>query len=387
MTKLAIKAIHAANMALARFTSNRRRKALQFYATAGKRPKRFRGWNLLLLLLTGGASFGNMPHSFAHASEGKSTKYERTEVHMGSPFTIVFYSDDENVANRAMERSFARIAQLDKVLSDYDLESEASRLCASAPHAAPVSVSSDLYAILAVSAELHAKTSGAFDVTVGPVTKLWRRARRQQELPNQDQLAEALSAVGMETVKLDQAQQRVRITKAGVRLDFGGIGQGFAADEVVKILSELGIRQCLVNASGDVVALDPPPGKEGWKVALVGLQDKSESPREYVYLKNGCITTSGDAFQSVEIDGKRYSHIVDPATGLGGSRRISATVFAKSGAEADALATALCVIPVENALKILKREFSTTEALILELRDAKPVVTATKGFPPRKPIP
>ena len=361
---------------------------VRFRGEAGK-PKQFKKFLLALLLLwIGGMSFALTQRSAGQEPSPpvKWQRFERTEVHMGSPFKVVFYSDDEKLANRAFERAFGRIAQLDKVLSDYDLESETNKLCASAPHVDFQPVSSDLIAVLTISTELGSKTESAFDVTVGPLTKLWRRTRRQKELPANEVLTEALSATGLDGISLNATRTAVRLTKKDMRLDFGGIGQGFAADEVLKILSEMGIPRALVNASGDVVAGEAPPGEKGWKVALAGLEPKTKSPSSFVWLSRGSITTSGDAFQSVEIDGKRYSHIVDPKTGLGMQRRISATTYAKSGTIADALATALCVLPTKKGFDILAREFTGAEALILEMDGQERIETASRNFPHREPI-
>ncbi len=355
-------------------------------AEAGKHKRHARVALAAILLLLGGMNLGNLARLVAQQPTSKLQRFEQTEVHMGSPFKIVFYSDNEKLANRAFERAFQRISQLDKALSDYDLESETNRICASAPHATPQAISTELFKALELSANFTMQTDGAFDVTVGPLTKLWRRARRQKEMPDKKLLSEALAAVGMESIKLDAAQSTVQLTKPGIRLDFGGIGQGYAADEVLRILSEMGIRQALVNASGDVVALDPPPGEKGWKVALAGPQPKTKPPTTFVWLSNAAITTSGDAFQSVEIDGNHYSHIVDPKTGLGSDRRIAATCCAPNGAAADALATALGVLPTKKGLEMLARKFPEAQALVVELKGDEVVETATAGFPQRQPI-
>lgn len=353
---------------------------------AGKRNRCFGVSLATILLLVGGVNLGAEAPLAAQQPTASLQKFEKTEVHMGAPFKIVFYSDDEKVANRAFERAFERIAQLNKVLSDYDLESETSRLCAGAPHLASQTVSADLFEVLAISDEISRQTNGAFDVTVGPLTKLWRRARRQKELPEKAQLSEALRAVGRDGLDLDRAKKSVRLTKTAMRLDFGGIGQGYAADEVLKILSGMGITRALVNASGDVVALEAPPSEKGWKVAIAGLQPKTEPPKSFVWLRNGSITSSGDAFQSVEIDGKRYSHIVDPKTGLGVDRRIAATCYAPSGTIADALATALCVLPAKQGMEIISREFPGVEILVVEGVGDEVTETASPGFPMRMPI-
>lgn len=340
----------------------------------------------MMALLVGGTNRGRLALAQAVTPAAELRRFEKTEVHMGSPFTIIFYCADEKVANAAFSAAFNRISKLDKILSDYDLESETSRICASAPQEAPVAVSKDLAHVLARSADISAQSKGAFDPSIGALTRLWRQARRQKQIPDPKKLKEALNLSGMGHIKLDAAKATVQIDAAGVRLDFGGIGQGYAADEVIRILTELGIKHCLVNASGDVIAREPPPGEQGWKVALTGLQPRGEAPTHFVWLKNAAMTTSGDAFQFVEIDGKRYSHLVDPKTGLGISRRISATVFAPTCMLADAWATVLCILPRDQGVETLQNAVPGAEALILEQQDGETLEKVTAGFPRRNAI-
>jgi thiamine biosynthesis lipoprotein len=228
---------------------------------------------------------------------------------------------DEAAAQVAFAAAFQKIADLDGSMSDYNTQSELSRLSASSPHTKPVEVTHDLWQILYIARSVSRDSEGAFDVSVGPITRLWRQARREKKLPDAEKLQTALAAVGYKHIRLSeiskvQRPETVQLTKPHMRLDLGGIAQGFAADRALQVLQRHGITRAIVNASGDIVAGDPPPGERGWKVAL-GALDPTKPPTEFVMLANASISTSGDAFQYTEVDGVRYSHIVDPKTGIG----------------------------------------------------------------------
>jgi thiamine biosynthesis lipoprotein len=287
---------------------------------------------------------------FALASE--------TQKHMGTDFTVQFYYlKGKQNPQPAMAAAFAKIAALDKMMSDYDPESELSKLGASSPHQQPVAVSPDLYDILVEAEPVSSVTDGAFDVTVGPITRLWRQARRQKKLPDADKLKEALAAVDWKSVQTSmmRADKKdaafVVLKKAKMRLDLGGIAQGYAADKAFEIFQASAFSRALVNASGDIRVGDAPPGKPGWKIGLTGLNPKGEPPTRFVVLANAAISTSGDAFQFVEVEGKRYSHIVDPKTGMGLTTPMSVTVIAPDCTTADAFASALCVMGLEGTKK------------------------------------
>jgi thiamine biosynthesis lipoprotein len=237
-------------------------------------------------------------------------------------------------------------------MSDYRETSELMALCQQAG-GPPVSVSEDLFRILSRSQELARLTGGAFDVTVGPVARLWRRARRTGELPDPQRLARARELVGDDKLHLDEKTRSVRLEKSGMLLDLGGIAKGYAADEAISVLQRHGIRRALVAAGGDLVASDPPPGASGWAVAIASLAATEEAPARHLSLRRMAVSTSGDAEQYVEIHGVRYSHIVDPRTGLGVTGRTSVTVVARNGTTSDALATAASVLGPERGLELI----------------------------------
>jgi thiamine biosynthesis lipoprotein len=294
-----------------------------------------------------------LPLSLAADEKPPLVRYEQVQPHMGTQFAIALYAADEETARKAFEAAFARIGELDDRMSDYDATSELSRLGQASPTAAPVKLSDDLWTVLAASQDLSRRTDGAFDVTVGPLTQLWRRARRQKEAPPQDRLRDALAAVGYQHLRLIDDERTAELLKAGMRLDLGAIAKGFAGDEALAAMEKCGVVRGLVNGGGGLSLGDPPPGEQGWKVGVAPLQAQAE-PSRVLLLANCGIATSGDAWQFVEIDGVRYSHIVDPRTGLGLTTRSSVTVVANSGMLADGLATAASVLGPEKGLRLIE---------------------------------
>jgi FAD:protein FMN transferase len=281
-------------------------------------------------------------------------RFEFTEPHMGTAFTIVLYTGDEATASRASKAAFERIKSLDQTLTDYDPNSELMKLCAQAGGPA-VAVSPDLFEVLARSKALYERSEGVFDISIAPVVRLWRRARREKKLPDAELLARARALVGGDAIKLDPTSRTVQLTRSGMKLDVGGIAKGYASEEAIKILKREGVASALVAGSGDIVVSDPPPGKPGWTIAVAPLKaesDGTEGPT--ILLKNAAVSTSGDAEQFVEIDGVRYSHVVDPKTGLGLTERRSVTVIAPEGITADGLDTAACILGPDKGLALIE---------------------------------
>ena len=305
--------------------------------------------------------------SFASTASGETLqRFEFTRVEMAVPFRIVLYAPHEAAARAASEEAFERIAELNDVLSDYLPTSELRRLCATAGEGRAVPVSDDLWRVLA-SAQHYAQLSdGAFDVTVGPVVRLWRRARRIRELPDPDLLAAAQRAVGYHLMRLDSVTRSVELTAPEMLIDLGAIGKGYAVDEALEVLAAHGITRAMVDGGGDLAVGDPPPSAEGWLIAVAPLE-ADQPPEMYLYLSHAAIATSGDAWQAVEIDGVRYSHLVDPRTAMAMTEPTSVTVVAADCLSADALASAVSILGPEEGLRIVDEE-ETAAALVARQR-------------------
>lgn len=309
-------------------------------------------------------------------------RFESTRLSMGVQARVVLYVRDGAAADAATAAAFARLDQLEQAMSDYRPDSELSRL-AERVRREPVPLSDDLFPVLAAALRIARETDGAYDPTLGPLVALWREARRTGVLPDSARIAGAMDQVGWRHVEIDEAARTARITRDGVRLDLGGIGKGFAAYEVVKLLRSRGARRCLVALAGDIAVGDPPPGRTGWVISIAPTPGRGATGHAAtVTIADACVSTSGDAEQFVEIGGVRYSHILDPATGLGLTRPIQATVVAPDGAAADALATALCVAGHGRAAAVLAR-FPGAEAMVIESPGHARVEYRSPGFPAR----
>jgi thiamine biosynthesis lipoprotein len=276
---------------------------------------------------------------------------------MGTIFQIVMYCDDEKVADAAAEAAWNRVDRLNDTFSDYDPNSELSQLSRrtdTGPMPAPVEVSQDMWDLLGRCVEAAELSDGAFDITVGPLTRLQRQSRKVGKLPDPGKLKEALSDIGWRYIKLDREHHRVRLTHAHMQLDVGGIAKGYTADQVLKLLSGRGITRALCGAAGDITVGDPPPGRTDWRVAIQSLKDP-EQISDYVHFRNFAVSTSGDTYRSATVNGKRYSHIIDPRTGLGLTYRIGVTTLAPQGTLADWSATAVSILGPEKGLAMIER--------------------------------
>lgn len=199
-------------------------------------------------------------------------------------------------------------------------------------------VSPELFDIIVQSKNFARKSAGAFDITVGPLTRLWRRARSLKEIPSDERIAEARNKLGWNDIETFPQNHGIRLKKAGMALDLGGIAQGWTADDCLKILRNSGITKALVDAGGDIALGDSPPGEKGWEIEIPALGGKN-----LLFLANCGITTSGATYRYLELDGKRYSHIIDPRTGMALKHHTLVTVKAPNATIADAWATAVSV--------------------------------------------
>ena len=303
------------------------------------------------------------------ASAQDLNRYEFESRHMGTTFQIILYADSDMIAHSASDSAFATIENLNNILSDYLPDSQLSHLSQSSGSGKQVPVSKPLFELLERSTDISRETNGWFDITIGPYTHIWRGLNRMSDptLPSDSEIAKASSKVGYEKIRLDAAGQSVLLQTENMRLDPGGIGKGFASDRALQTLREAGIHRALVNAGGDISGGDPPPGRKGWTVAVPVQFSADSAIYEEILLTNQAINTSGNLYQSVEIDGVTYSHIINPKTGLGHTEQVQVSVISADGATADAFATALSVMPIEDARQLVENR-ADLEAVITRKR-------------------
>ncbi|HEV2833004.1 MAG TPA: FAD:protein FMN transferase [Hanamia sp.] len=297
-------------------------------------------------------------------------KFSFTQSKMGSPFTITLYGADSAKAVTTTHRAFALVDSLIMIFSDYEESSELNRLSASAGLEKWVSVSPALFDILQLSKEASIKSEGMFDITIGPVVKLWRVSRKEKKLPVDSSLRQSLALVGHQYILLNTTLKKVKLLKPGMRLDLGGIAKGYIAQEVVDFLNAAGITYALADAGGDLAMSAPPPGKQGWTIAINAPESKNNMAGKMLSLKNQAVATSGDVYQYLFFKGKKYSHIIDPRTGLGSTQQRNVTVIAASGAQADWLASACSLLPIRKAMRVIRQQRGTA-LQIMEMKRGK----------------
>ncbi len=287
---------------------------------------------------------------------GEQQRFEQFRMQMGTKVRIVLYADSEDDARKSASAAFDRIQQLDEILSDYNPESELMRLCRNG-HERPTQVSPELFFVLEKSVRYSILSWGAFDVTVGPLVTLWRQARRTEQLPSAESLKKAQSLVSYKNLLAHPDKSTVFLRRSGMKLDLGGIAKGYAVDQALAVLSTYGIKSALVDAGGDIGVSQAPPGRQdGWRISIQNPAGAGLAEEATVVLRQGAVATSGDAEQFVEIAGRRYSHIVDPRTGFGVQHSASVTVIAPDCITADALATALSVLPPQEGIELAESQ-------------------------------
>ena len=306
-------------------------------------------------------------------------RYAFEEIAMSIPVQIVICAENELVATVAADAAFQRVHELNAIMTDYDSDSELMQLCRQGGKTGnPVSVNDDLFRVLRKSKQISTDSLGAFDITIGPVVRLWRRARRLHQFPEQRLLDDARTVVGNDLWEIDEQAQTVTIKKDKVSFDLGGIAKGDIIDQAILTLKNHGIAAALVDAGGDIRAYGIPPHQatkskdadtsevNGWVIAI-SAHGKEVSR---VVSDGIAMASSGDLSRYVILDGVKYSHIIDPKTGMGLTNQTAVTVLAPDAMTADALASALSILPPEVGLKILEK-YEGTAAMISRLLPQK----------------
>lgn len=298
---------------------------------------------------------------------------------MGTDVTITVYCRDKTIGEKALKQAFQVVRKLSYDLSDYEPESELSQLSA-APVGKAMPISAELWEVLKEGQAISIQSEGAFDVTVGPISRLWRRARRLKRLPLPERVEAARAKSGFQHLKLDASDPKVTLAKSDMRLDLGGIAKGFVADRALAVLKKHGVTRASVNAGGDLVLGEAPPDRPGWKVGLAPLEPQ-KPPTRFYFLKHCGVATSGDAWQYIELDGKRFSHIIDPRRGQPVQGRSSVTVVAPSGLAADAWASAISVLGTKAGFQRMKlASTKPIHALVVRVENERATAVLSPGF-------
>ena len=298
---------------------------------------------------------------------------------MASPFNIIFYADDSLKASTLAQQCFSLVDSFVFIFSDYIDSSELMKLSnSSGIKAKPVKVSPALFDILLLSKFAYEQSKGTCDITVGPLVKLWRRARKTNKFPSDEMIKATRKLIGFDKVYIDTINKTVTLLTPGMQLDLGGIAQGYIAQKVLDFLTGQQIKSALINVSGDIVMSGAPPNTNGWTVGINVPETKDELLPKTLIMQNKAVTTSGDAYQFMEYNGKKYSHIVNPKTGYGITSQKNVTIIANDGTLADWLTKACSILPIKKAKRLANK--LGAEVLITQIKKGKIKYHATKGF-------
>src|SRR5258708_491062 len=311
-------------------------------------------------------------------SQAQLKRYSFAANKMGSPFNIILYSDDSVKASRISNQCFGLVDSLVTSISDYIDDSELNKLCASAGTNTPFKCSPALFEILLLSNRAYEKSNCSFDITLGPLTRLWRNARKKKIFPDSSRVKEKLQLTGFNKILIDTIKCSVTLLQKGMLLDLGGIAQGYIAQQTIQFLKNQNIKNALVDVSGDIVCIGKPPGTGGWTIAINAPESEDQILLRHLSIANMAVTTSGDVYQYMEFNGAKYSHLIDPSTGYGITLQRNVTVIAADGTKADWLTKACSLLPIAKAKKLARG--LDAAVLIVEIKRGKLVFHSSKEF-------
>jgi thiamine biosynthesis lipoprotein len=298
-------------------------------------------------------------------------RFEFADNKMGSSFNIIFYHTDSLEAIVIANQCFLIVDSLNNIFSDYSSESEVGKLGLQ-KNLTDVKVSNELFSMIKRARDAWNRSGKTFDITIGTLSQLWRKAKKENRFPSEAEIKAAKELTGFKNIIINERSTTISFRKPGIRFDFGGIVPGYAAQKVIDFLKTKNINIALVDASGDIVMSDAPPGKEGWTIGVNLPENENEIWDKKLELKNFAVSTSGDVYRYTIHNGIKYSHIIDPRTGYGVTSQRNVTVITKYGADADWLATACSILPIKKALKLAKEEHA---AILIATMNGEKIVT------------
>jgi thiamine biosynthesis lipoprotein len=296
---------------------------------------------------------------------------------MGSAFNLIIVSADSNKANHLARKSYELVDSLNHIFSNYDSSSELSKINASAG-LLPYKMSRAMLDLVQKSQYAYIQSKGAYDISIGPLSSLWRKARKAKLFPEASTVIATKKLVGFAQVKINKRLGTIFLPNANMQLDFGGIAKGYIAQWVINFLKANGIQQALVDAGGDIVMSGPPLNQKGWLIGVNLPETTDQLLNKKLQLSNCSVATSGDVYQFIEYKGVKYSHIINPLTGYGVTNLRNVTIVAKTGATADWLATACSILPIKEAKQLAISHQAAL--LITTLKNGKLVFEATPNF-------
>ncbi|MGH7799698.1 MAG: FAD:protein FMN transferase [Thermodesulfobacteriota bacterium] len=277
---------------------------------------------------------------------------ERAFFVMGTILEFRLYCKNKEACDKAILEAYSEVKRLDDIFSNYKNHSVLSRVNSFAGDGR-ISVPPDFIELTSRAIFFSGLTDGAFDITVGKAIEIWGVSEEKNLMPNRDEIESAQDCIGFDKIKLYPREKQIELQSPCLSLDFGGIGKGYALDRAVKILRLHGIKRGIINFGGNIYAMQPPPEEDGWDVGIRHPRDEAEV-LTLLKVEDIAVSTSGDYERYFEVDGRRFSHIIDPRDGLPVESVPSVTVIAHDATDADALSTALSAMKRNKAIKFIE---------------------------------
>ena len=281
---------------------------------------------------------------------------------MGSDFEITVVENNISKANYFIDLAIKEISRIESLISSWDKNSQTSLINNSAG-IRPVQVDKELFELISRSIKISALTQGAFDISYASMDKLWYFDKEMEKLPTAQQIAQSVSKVGYENIIINEKKRTVFLNKKGMKIGFGAIGKGYAADKAKDILIQNDVKSGIINASGDLTAWGQKPSGDDWMVAVVNPLNKNKV-FSWLPIKNSSIVTSGNYEKFITVDGKSYSHIIDPRTGYPSEGILSVTIISQKAELADALATSVFVLGTDIGIDMIN-QLKNVECIII----------------------
>ncbi|WP_379936623.1 FAD:protein FMN transferase [Maribacter chungangensis] len=267
---------------------------------------------------------------------------------MGSRFEITVVAENALDGDKHIAEAIAEIERIEKLISSWDPNSETSKINEAAGKT-PVTVSQELFDLIERSLKISKLTDGAFDISYASMDRIWKFDGSMTSMPSKEAIQHSVAKVGFQNIVLDKQHNSVFLRLPGMKIGFGAIGKGYAADKAKEVLTKKGVSSGIINAAGDMNTWGKQPNGTAWKVALTNPMDKNKG-FGMLPVTNRAVVTSGNYEKQVVFNGVTYSHIIDPRSGYPATDILSVTVFAPKAELADALATSVFVMGRETGL-------------------------------------
>ncbi len=337
------------------------------------------------------ASLENVQYGYEDGSGQKQELklFKKASLSMGTVFETTIYAPDKYIAEKTFNEVFQEINRLDYLMSNYKKESVLSELNRNAS-AEPTNCNKELASVIEQSLQYSDITDGAFDITIGPLMKKWGFFKKEGRIPGKEELESALESVSYKSIIIEEKTikslvknpgtvKTVFFKNPGTQIDLGGIGKGYAVDRAISVLKQNGINSALINFAGNIYTFGTPPGKDSWAIGLQHPRE-SEGLLGTFEIKDKAVSTSGDYEKFFTIEGKRYSHIIDPRTGNPVKGIVSVTIVTGNATRADALSTGIFVLGLTKGIELIEQLSDVEGIIVYEDADSKLSTKTSSGM-------